>query len=256
MGLSVRMMVIASVGLWVLGCVRSEEPSFRPVRASSEEETLPNHESPRAEAVPVQAEAGGERLLQPSRLNERAPDHFVVEFDTTKGPVRIEVTRAWSPNGADRFYNLVRAGYYTDVVFFRVIEGFMAQAGIHGNPEVNRAWRDANIPDDPPVQSNTRGMVSYAMGGPGTRTTQFFINFGDNSRLDSMGFAPFGRVVDMSVVDRLYGGYGEGAPSGRGPMQARIQQEGNAYLRTSFPELDAIRSARILEEPSGGAPSR
>jgi peptidyl-prolyl cis-trans isomerase A (cyclophilin A) len=266
------MMMIMSASLWAFGCARSEEPSFRPARTPSEE-ARSNHQSqaaaerevaheptiPSAE-VPVQAQAQAgldPRLLEPSGLTERAPDQFVVEFDTTKGPIRIEVTRAWSPNGADRFYNLVRAGYYTDVVFFRVIEGFMAQVGIHGNPEVNRAWRNANIPDDPPAQSNTRGMVSYAMGGPGTRTTQFFISFGDNSRLDTMGFAPFGRVVDMSAVDRLYSGYGEGAPSGRGPMQARIQQEGNAYLRASFPELDTIRSARIVSvEPGGGAPPR
>lgn len=258
---SVRWMSVF-VCVWAMGCTRNEEPSFRPARNPSEEQAAHRRAEPtpppsEAPAVPSEAPQvvantdEGSSLLEPSRLNERAPEQFLVELDTTKGPIRIEVTRAWSPAGADRFYNLVRSGYYTDVVFFRVIEGFMAQAGIHGDPEVNRAWRNANIPDDPPQQSNTRGMVSYAMGGPGTRTTQFFINYGDNSRLDAMGFAPFGRVVDMSAVDRLHSGYGEGAPSGRGPMQARIQQEGNAYLRASFPELDTIRSARIVPNPRG-----
>ncbi len=188
-------------------------------------------------------------LLDPRQATERAPDTFAVELTTTKGPVVIEVTRAWSPHGADRFYNLVKIGYFTDVAFFRVLEGFMAQAGIHGDPRVNRAWRDANIPDDPAAgQSNTRGMVSFAMAGPNTRTTQFFINYGDNSRLDSMGFTPFGRVRDMRAVDALYNGYGEGAPRGRGPSQALIQSRGNEYLRQSFPELDYIVSARVLED--------
>ncbi len=178
----------------------------------------------------------------------RAPDEFTVRFDTTKGEVLIDVTRAWAPQGADRFFTLVRAGYFTDVAFFRVVEGFMAQAGIHGDPVVSRAWRDKRIADDPVEQSNTRGMVSYAMAGPGTRTTQFFINFVDNSRLNGMGFAPFGRVRDMGVVDSLYNGYGEGAPRGRGPSQPRMQSQGNTYLRAEFPELDYIRSASIVGE--------
>ncbi len=253
-------------------CAGNDEPSFRPARVSAEDrnaerpaaptergaqpqvapsEAAPAQPNEAAPIVPVQQGELDPRLMQPSQLTERAPERFIAELDTTEGPVRIEVTRAWSPNGADRFYNLVRAGYFTDVAFFRVIDGFMAQAGIHGRADVNRAWRSANIPDDPPVQHNTRGMVSYAMGGPGTRTTQFFINFGDNTRLDGMGFAPFGRVLDMAVVDRLHDGYGEGAPSGRGPVQGRIQQEGNAYLRAEFPELDYIRSARIV--PAAGS---
>lgn len=185
---------------------------------------------------------------QPSQTeDQRAPDQFTVRLDTTKGPILIDVTREWAPHGADRFYTLVREGYFTDVAFFRVIEGFMAQAGIHGDPEMNARWRNRRIPDDPVRQSNTRGMVSYAMAGPGTRTTQFFINYADNSRLDGMGFAPFGRVRDMAAVDALYNGYGEGAPRGRGPDQSRIQREGNAYLRASFPQLDYIRSATIVE---------
>lgn len=187
-------------------------------------------------------------LLNPSAANDTAPARYSVHLDTTKGPIVIDVTRSWAPKGADRFYNLVKIGYFTDVAFFRVLDGFMAQTGLHGDPQVNSAWRNANIEDDPAGRnSNTRGMVSYAMAGPNTRTTQFFINYGDNSRLDSMGFAPFGRVRDMAAVDRLYNRYGEGAPRGRGPNQGTIQSQGNTYLRAQFPELDYIRSARIVE---------
>jgi peptidyl-prolyl cis-trans isomerase A (cyclophilin A) len=186
------------------------------------------------------------RLLHPEQLTERAPDTFAAEVRTTAGTFVIDVHRAWSPNGADRFYNLVRAGYYGNVAFFRVIEGFMAQCGIHGRPEVSRAWHDANIADDPVVEHNTRGMVSFATAGPNTRTTQFFINFADNSRLDGMGFSPFGRVRDMAVVDRLDGRYGEGAPGGRGPSQERMEREGNTYLRASYPGLDYIESVRVM----------
>src|SRR5437899_1085703 len=131
--------------------------------------------------------------------------------------------------------------------FFRVITGFMAQFGIHGDPQVAAVWRDARIPDDPVRQHNTRGMVSFATAGPGTRTTQLFINYGDNSRLDGMGFSPFGRVVEgMDVVERFHAGYGEGAPSGRGPDQSRFQAEGNAYLKQGFPELDYVTRATIV----------
>jgi len=190
----------------------------------------------------------GAALLDPSRATEPAPDRFRVLFETTKGPFVVEVTRAWAPRGADRFYNLVRAGFYDEVAFFRVISGFMVQFGIHGDPRVNAAWRGAEIPDDPVTQSNRRGMVTYAMAGPDTRTTQLFVNFGDNAGLDRQGFAPFGRVVEgMAVVDSLYPGYGEGAPHGTGPDQGRVQQEGNAYLRTSFPRLDFVKTARLVK---------
>lgn len=192
-------------------------------------------------------DAGPGDLMVPSSLDARAPARFAVELDTTAGPITIDVHRAWSPHGADRFYNLVRAGYYDDVAFFRVISGFMAQCGIHGRPDVSRVWQDASIPDDPVVQHNTRGYVSFATAGPDTRTTQFFINFGDNSSLDATGFSPFGRVRDMTAVDALESRYGEGAPSGLGPDQARIQAEGNAYLRAQFPDLDYIQHARIVD---------
>src|SRR5690606_29460403 len=138
---------------------------------------------------------------------------------------------------------------YDDVAFFRVIENFMAQFGIHGDPAVNEAWREARIPDDPVVESNRRGYVTFAkMNVPNTRTTQLFINFRDNTQLDGMGFAPIARVVEgMDVVDAIYKGYGEGAPNGQGPAQPRIQAEGNAYLRQDFPELDYIQRASIVE---------
>jgi len=176
-----------------------------------------------------------------------APAVFQASFETSKGDFVVEVHREWSPLGADRFYHLVESGYYDGVRFFRVIPGFMAQFGIHGDPTVSAIWRDRHIPDDPVRQSNVRGMISFATAGPSTRTVQVFINYRDNSRLDGMGFAPFGRVVEgMDVVDRLYAGYGEGAPQGRGPQQDRIQAEGNAYLGREFPNLDSVRRARVV----------
>jgi len=177
----------------------------------------------------------------------QAPNQYAVELDTTKGPIVIEVHRDWSPHGADRFYELVQNGYYDDVAFFRVIGGFMAQVGISGDPALNAKWRENRIPDDPVKGSNTRGTVSFAMSGPNSRTTQFFINFVDNSRLDGMGFSPFGKVKDMTIVDALHAGYGEGAPQGRGPSQGLLQSEGNAYLKKNFPDLDYIKSAKISE---------
>jgi peptidyl-prolyl cis-trans isomerase A (cyclophilin A) len=187
-------------------------------------------------------------LLDPKKLTAKAPEVFAARFETSKGPFVIEVHRDWSPNGADRFYNLVSSGFFDDARFFRVIAGFMAQFGINGDPAVSAAWQPAVIPDDPVVQSNKRGMVSFAMRGPGTRTTQLFINYSDgNARLDSMGFSPFGKVIEgMDVVDALFSGYGEGAPGGAGPRQDRLQQEGNAYLKADFPQLDFTKTAKIV----------
>lgn len=184
----------------------------------------------------------------PGKLTEKAPDTFKAQFTTTKGKVVIEVTRSLSPNGADRFYNLVKSGYFTDIAFFRVVPGFMCQFGIHGDPAVSAKWRDANIPDDPVKGSNTRGTITYAMSSaPNSRSTQFFINFKDNTFLDSRGFSPFGKVTEgMDVVDKINDEYGEGAPAGNGPNQGRIQMEGNTYLKKDFPNLDYIKSASIL----------
>ena len=183
----------------------------------------------------------------PAKLTAKAPKTFDAQFDTTKGKFTVEVTRSLAPNGADRFYNLVRSGYFTDVAFFRVVPGFMCQFGISGDPAISAKWRDANIPDDPVKGSNTRGTITFATAGPNTRTTQLFINFGNNTFLDSQGFAPFGRVIEgMDVVDKIYSGYGDGPPSGNGPNQGLIQEEGNAYLKKDFPDLDYIKSASIL----------
>jgi peptidyl-prolyl cis-trans isomerase A (cyclophilin A) len=195
--------------------------------------------------------AGGtnQALLNPAALKETAPAKYSARFDTNNGTFVIDVHRDWAPNGADRFYNLVKSGFYTDCRFFRVVPGFMVQWGINGDPAVMNVWRGAQIPRDPVKQSNKRGMVSFAQGAsPDTRTTQVFVNFNDqNAALDAQGFAPFGEVStdDMTVVDGLYDGYGEGPPSGKGPDQGRMQTEGNAYLIKSFPKLNYIKKASI-----------
>jgi peptidyl-prolyl cis-trans isomerase A (cyclophilin A) len=185
-------------------------------------------------------------LSDPATLQAKAPDTYKVKLETTKGDVVLEVTRAWAPNGADRFYNLVKNGFYDDTRFFRVIEGFMVQFGISPDPKIAAAWRNASIADDPRKESNQKGYITFATRGPNTRTTQVFINFVDNSGLDGQGFTPFGKVVSgMDVVEKLYAGYGEGAPRGQGPDQRRLQEEGNAYLTKDFPKLDGIKKATI-----------
>ena len=192
------------------------------------------------------APAKAASLGNPSSLNERAPNTYKAKFETSKGTFVIQVNRDWAPNGADRFYNLVKAGFYNDARFFRVIDGFMVQFGISGNPDVSAAWTNATIPDDPVRESNARGTVTFATAGPNTRTTQVFINFNNNSGLNGQGFAPFGKVISgMDVVDSLYRGYGEGAPRGNGPNQGLIKAQGNAYLVTQFPKLDFIKKATI-----------
>jgi peptidyl-prolyl cis-trans isomerase A (cyclophilin A) len=185
-------------------------------------------------------------LSNPASLNEKAPATYKVKFDTSKGAFVVEVHRAWAPNGADRFYNLVKNGFYNDARFFRVISGFMVQFGINGNPQISKVWRDANIKDDPVKASNKRGMITFATAGPDTRTTQVFVNFGNNAGLDDQGFAPFGQVISgMEVVDSIYAEYGEGAPRGDGPDQGLVQSQGNAYLKKDFPKLDYIKTATI-----------
>lgn len=192
------------------------------------------------------AQGGKASLKNAASLTEKAPEKFTVNVDSSKGAFSIEVARAWAPNGADRFYNLVKNGYYDQVRFFRVIGGFMAQFGIHGDPAISAVWRNARIPDDPVKESNKKGYITFATAGPNTRTTQLFINLIDNSGLDKQGFAPIGRVVaGMDVVEKLYNGYGEGAPRGKGPEQGRVQAEGNAYLEKDFPQLDYIKTATI-----------
>jgi len=187
------------------------------------------------------------KLKNPASFTEKAPDTYKAKFDTSKGAFVITVHRDWAPLGADRFYNLVKGGFFDDCRFFRVLDDFMAQVGINVNPAVQAAWRDARISDEPVKQSNKRGMVTFAHGGPNTRTTQFFINYKDNGpSLDKQGFPAFGEVTSgMDVVEKLYSGYGEGAPRGRGPEQGKIQGEGNAYLTKDFPKLDYIKTATI-----------
>lgn len=181
-------------------------------------------------------------------------DGFTVKLETSKGDVLIEVHPEWAPHGAKRFRELVEAGFYDDCRFFRVLEGFMAQTGINGDPAVHAKWKDKTIPGDRPKQSNQKGFVTFAMGGsPDTRSTQFFINYRDSSYLDKDGFAPFGQVIEgMDVVEALYSGYGEGAPNGRGPSQGRVVSEGNEFLNREFPKLDFIKTARIVGNDQTG----
>jgi len=189
----------------------------------------------------VPAAYGQANLKNPSALKERAPAVYKVKFDTSAGVFEVEVHADWAPNGADRFYNLVKNGYYDGCRFFRVVPGFMVQFGINGDPATQRTWVDATIPDEPVKQGNTRGFITFAKSGaPNSRTTQVFINFKDNSFLNRQGFSPFGRVIGgMEVVDKIYSGYGEQ------PEQGRIQAEGNTYLTKAFPKLDYIKKATI-----------
>lgn len=183
-------------------------------------------------------------LLHPAAFHAKAPATYNVAFATTKGRFVVTVHRTWAPRGADRFYNLVRARFFDGVEFFRVVTGFVVQFGISPYPKVSSAWENANIKDEPVKTSNARATITFADGGPNTRTTQIFINLARNSNLDGYGFAPFGKVTNgMSVVDKLYGGYGE-APS---HAQPQIAAQGNAFLKRHFPKLDAIRTARIVK---------
>ena len=198
-------------------------------------------------AAPVAAQAPAPspaaKLRTPAAFKEKAPDKYKAKFDTSAGVFVIEVTRAWAPLGADRFYNLVKNGFYDDVRFFRVLDGFMAQFGMNGDPTIQGPWSKSNFPDDPVKESNKRGYVTFAKSSlPNSRSTQVFINFGDNSQLDRDGFAPIGRVIDgMNVVDKLYTGYG----GNNVPDQGRIMTEGNAYLLKSYPKLDVVKKATI-----------
>jgi peptidyl-prolyl cis-trans isomerase A (cyclophilin A) len=188
-------------------------------------------------------------LLNPASLHAKAPEVYKAQFTTTRGDFVVEVHRASAPLGADRFYNLVKNGYFTNAAFFRVVPGFIVQFGLNANPAVNKVWMNANIKDDAVMGSNKRGTLVFATAGPNTRTTQLFINFGDNAGLDRQGFAPFGAVTDgMDVVDKIYPGYGER------PDQQRITEEGKAYLDKNFPMLDSIKAAKILPaEPAAPA---
>jgi peptidyl-prolyl cis-trans isomerase A (cyclophilin A) len=244
--------IMLALTLTIVGCGSggdtppANQPADTPAAAEPAEEAPP----PATPAQPDTAEERGSPLYDPTHpdMNQTAPDTYRAAFRTSAGEFVVEVHREWAPEGADRFYNLVNNGYYDGTRFFRVLEDFIAQWGIHGDPEISWAWAEATIPDDPVVQGNVRGTITYAMGGPATRTTQVFINYKDNAYLDSSGFAAFGEVVDgMDVVDSLFKGYGESAPQGNGPEQWKIHEEGNAYLERNFPDLDYVIEARILQ---------
>jgi peptidyl-prolyl cis-trans isomerase A (cyclophilin A) len=212
--------------------------------------TKPSAQKPTAQKPPppppkptgAKPAATSAALRTPAKLNETAPATFKVNFDTSVGPFVVEVTRAWAPKGADRFYNLVKHGYYDGNRFFRVLPNFVVQFGINGDPKIQSAWREANITDDPVTQSNKRGTVVFANAGPNTRTTQLFINFRDNgSQLDAR-FAPFGQVISgIEAVDKINSEYGQT------PDQGLIQSQGNAYLTKAFPKLDFIKKATIVK---------
>jgi peptidyl-prolyl cis-trans isomerase A (cyclophilin A) len=220
--------IVAALGFIATGC--SNEKSAAPV-------------APAASAASPVAAPAGNNFADPSKLTEKAPEVFKAQFETTKGKFTIEVTRSLAPNGADRFYNLVRSGFFTDIEFFRVVPGFMVQFGIHGDPAVSAKWREANLADDAVKTSNARGTLTFATAGPNTRTTQMFINFGDNTFLDGQGFSPFGKVIEgMDVVDKI------NSESGERPNQGAIQQVGNEYLKKEFPNLDSIKSAAIVAD--------
>jgi peptidyl-prolyl cis-trans isomerase A (cyclophilin A) len=218
-----------------------------PVASAPIAPTSPPSSDPAPSLPPAAHHAPAE--LDPSLATARAPEVFLADFTTTKGDFVVEVHRSWAPNGADRFYNLVKIGFYDDTRFFRAIPDFMVQFGIPGDPEVASKWQSASIADDPVTQSNLRGLVTFAQTGrPNSRTTQIFICYANHPTLDASGFAPFAKVTrGMDVVDALYKGYGEGAPSGHGPDQERIQSEGNAYLDREFPKLDRILVTRIVQ---------
>jgi peptidyl-prolyl cis-trans isomerase A (cyclophilin A) len=249
----------------VLACVLAAAAAWAVPQATS---TTKKTTSPATHAAATMHSATAARssasLLNPASLKLQAPAVFTAKFTTSKGDFVVQVTRAWSPRGADRFYNLVKYHFFDGAAFFRVLPGFVAQFGISPRPDVAHVWEDAKISDDPVTQSNARGTLTFATAGPNTRTTQLFINLNDNTNLDSMGFSPFGKVVSgMEVVDKFYSEYGEGAPNGNGPDQGRIQHEGKAYLEKSFPLLDTIKIAVIVppapvatSKPAATAPTK
>ena len=222
-----KKLIAAALSLAVTGIVLAADAPAKPAPAAKKE-------------APAAAKS---KLTDPSSLNEKAPDTFKAKFDTSKGSFTIAVTREWSPLGADRFYNLVKNGWFDNVRFFRVLPNFMVQFGMSGDPALNQAWQGATIQDDPVKQSNKRGFVTFAKtAAPNSRGTQFFINFKDNGFLDAQGFSPFGQVTEgMEVVDKINPEYGES------PSQGLISSQGNAYLEKTFPNLDYIKHASIVK---------
>jgi peptidyl-prolyl cis-trans isomerase A (cyclophilin A) len=233
-----------ALSLTAVGCNKKPDEPTRQAPAAAT--TAPTPEPSKAEPAPAPTPAAAPvdpALLKPGEAKQTAPAKFKAKFTTTKGDFVVEVTRAWAPIGADRFYNLVKLGFFTDIGFFRVVPDFVVQFGIHGNPQAAAAWKAATLQDDKMgKQSNEKGTLTYAKAGPNTRTTQLFINYKDNARLDQMGFPPFGKVIQgMDVVDAINKEYGEQ------PDQSMIQADGNSYLRNSFPRLDYVKSATLIK---------
>lgn len=243
--------LIMSAALAVLLPAQTTAPKAAPAKASPAK-SAPAAPKSATKAAPKAAPKAAAKakgpvldLLKPETLKLKAPGIYVVRLETTKGNVDIRVVRAWAPNAAERFYNLVRAGFYDNNYFFRVL-GFMAQTGINGDPKVSELWAERSIPDDPVVQSNIRGTVAMAARNvPNSRTTQFFLNrLDENVRLDRLGFAVFGEVVEgMNFVDQLYSGYGEP------PIQGDLQDQGNAVIERNFPRMDKIIKASVIAVP-------
>ena len=247
----VLMVSFLLAGLTACGGSQSSQPAPEvPEKSSSPAPAAEAPSTPPAAAAATaesKASPFDPALLNPASLRAKAPKEYEVKFVTTQGDFVVKVTRAWAPNGADRFYNLARHHFFDGSSFFRVLPGFVVQFGLSAYPQVSRVWAQAAIKDDPVVQSNHRGFLTFAMAGPNTRTTQVFINLGANERLDQMGFSAFGMVTDgMDVVEKLYSGYGEGAPDGNGPNQELIQTRGRTYLERSFPKLDTIKTATLV----------
>jgi len=229
--------------------------AFAQTPASGQSSTAPKASTTPKTGTATAARAYDRTLLRPAMLKDKAPDTYQVKFVTTRGEFTVSVTRAWAPIGADRFYNLVRHHYYDNCSVFRVVPGFVAQFGLSAYPPVSTAWQHANLQDDPVAQSNKRGYLTFATAGPGTRTTQIFINLKDNSGLDrepSGPFAPFGKVDDpgMKVVDMFYDQYGDATPN---EYQDLIAKQGKAYLDKNWPKLDSIKSATLVGEPAPAA---
>ena len=225
--------------------------------AAQQTKTLPSKTPANGAGATKQRASFDPALLNPASLKATAPETYQVRFTTTKGDFVIKVTRAWAPLGADRFYILCKHHFYDGASFFRVLEGFVAQFGINAHPEVSKVWQTATIKDDPVKHSNVRGFLTFATGGADTRTTQVFINLADrNKQLDSMGFSPFGEVVEgMNVVDMLYNKYPDGPPRGNGPNQDQIELRGNAYLEKEFLNLDSIKTTTLIL-PESSTPSK
>ena len=224
-GRLIRLSTVMLTALAVLGCANEEVP--------------PDPD----------AELRRDPLLRADNYKETAPARFQVSLETSEGDVLIDVHRRWAPIGADRFYSLVRGGYYNDARIYRVVEGFMAQFGLNGNPYVNQVWKSEFLVDDPVIETNSRGRIAFAKGGRHSRTTEVFISYKDNKALDEEGFSPFGEVIEgMDVVDAFYDGYGDGPPRGDGPYQAMAAARGNAYLDTEFPALTRITLASIYTQ--------